>query len=56
MKIKLSKFVGRDQLPRDKEAFDRISTAFDQTGKENQRKPGTTLYGRRDREPRNDKK
>lgn len=29
MKIKLSKFVGRDQLPTDKVAFDRISKAFE---------------------------
>jgi hypothetical protein len=28
MNIRLSKFVGRDQLPSDKAAFDRISRAF----------------------------
>lgn len=28
MKIRLSKFVGRDQLPSDKAAFDLISRAF----------------------------
>jgi hypothetical protein len=28
MKIRLSKFVGRDQLPSDKLAFERISRAF----------------------------
>lgn len=28
MKLRLSKFVGRDQLPSDKDAFDRINRAF----------------------------
>jgi hypothetical protein len=50
MKIKLSKFVGRDQLPGDKVAFDRISKAFEGRGNKTILLNGEPMPKRSDRD------